>query len=236
MLQSSYGLVTGAAAAVTGDVFMPEHAPFVVLAFLGTVGALLLLLAVAGFAVVSRRPALARGSAVLAAAGVAAYLGALLFVSGRSAERVLKAGERKYFCEIDCHLAYSVEGIRRESLGGNTRTAVLLRTWFDVRTISSRRGNGPLTPNPRRVCVIDDSGRRYAPSPAGSAALSVRTGTKPLTTPLRPGESYMTLLTFELPAGVSHARLLLTDADPITRVLIGHEGSLKHKKIYFDLG
>jgi hypothetical protein len=183
MLQSAYELALGAAAAVAGDAFMPEHAPFVVLAFLGTAGALVLLLAAAGFAVLSRRPALARASAALAAAGVAAYLGTLLFVSGRSAERVLKAGERKYFCEIDCHLAYSVEGIRRENLGGNTRTAVLLRTWFDERTISSRRGNGPLTPNPRKVCVIDDAGRRYAPSSTVSEMLTARTGTKPLTTP-----------------------------------------------------
>jgi hypothetical protein len=57
-----------------------------------------------------------------------------------------------------------------------------------------------------------------------------------LTTPLRPGGSYTTVLAFELPADVTHPQLLVTDEEPITRLLIGHEGSPGHKKIYFELG
>ena len=52
----------------------------------------------------------------------------------------------------------------------------------------------------------------------------------------RLGGSYTTVLAFELPADVTHPRLLVTDEEPITRLLIGHEGSPGHKKMYFELG
>jgi hypothetical protein len=84
--------------------------------------------------------------------------------------------------------------------------------------------------------VVDGVGRRYAPSSEGLPALAARIPTRPLTTPLRPGGSYTTVLAFELPADVTHPRLLVTDEEPITRLLIGHEGSPGHKKIYFELG
>jgi hypothetical protein len=54
--------------------------------------------------------------------------------------------------------------------------------------------------------------------------------------PLRPGESYFNNLVFDVPADVHNPRLLITDQDPVTRLLIGHESSPLHKKIWFDLG
>ncbi|HXN24817.1 MAG TPA: hypothetical protein VOA41_18950 [Candidatus Dormibacteraeota bacterium] len=47
---------------------------------------------------------------------------------------------------------------------------------------------------------------------------------------------YFNNLVFEVPAAVHHPRLLITDQEPVTRLLIGHEASPLHKKIWFDLG
>src|SRR5207237_2737673 len=56
-----------------------------------------------------------------------------------------------------------------------------------------------------------------------------------LTEPLRPGESHTTDFVFEAPRDAHGLRLLITEDDPETRLVIGHETSLGHKKIYFDV-
>ncbi len=227
------------------SIFMPESAPLAVLAFLGTGLALLLLLAGLVFALATRRRALAKWLGGAAAAGAGAYLGALLLISFTSREENLRKGDLKYFCEIDCHLAYSLEEISRTKvLGVPPQTAeargsfsvVTVKTWFDPRTIAAFRGNGPLTPNPRTVFLLDDAGRRYEVSPAGQKALEESRGpSTPLTRDLRPGESYTTTLVFDLPDGARRPRLFLGDTPGIERFVIGHENSLFHRKIYFEL-
>ena len=64
--------------------------------------------------------------------------------------------------------------------------------------------------------------------------MTYRLGT-PLAQPLLPGESYTTELIFDLPADRPNFRLLLTTDDRVTWVLIGHEGSFFHKKVFFAL-
>ena len=157
--------------------------------------------------------------------------------------RTLEPGERKYFCEIDCHLAYSVTGVSTaRSLGRGARAAtaagtfyvVTVSTWFDPRTISSHRPLvAPLTPNPRRVVLVDERGRAYPPSSAGQRALDHPS--VPLTRELLPSGSYETRLVFDLPAEARSPRLLLTDADPISALLIGHESGPLHRKVFFAL-
>ena len=119
-----------------------------VLALMGTCLVLLLLGLVAAHAIVKRKPARARKVVLVALAGGAVYLGGLLAFSAASAERVLGGGEEKYFCEIDCHLAYAVVGVRKaKTLGrapGEATAAgefyvVNVRTRFDENTISPRR-------------------------------------------------------------------------------------------------
>jgi hypothetical protein len=111
-----------------------------------------------------------------------------------------------------------------------------VKTWFDERTVSAHRGNGPLTPNGRKIILIDDAGRRFAPSPEGQTALaSLINNSTPLTQPLRPGESYTTDFAFDVPKDARGLRLLITEDDPETQLLIGHENSLLHKKIYFGV-
>ncbi len=48
-------------------------------------------------------------------------------------------------------------------------------------------------------------------------------------------ESYSTDFVFDLPADVHQPRLLVGDADPVSTLIIGHEDSPLHKKIYFAI-
>ena len=197
---------------------------FSVLAFLGT-GFLLgvLGLAAVGLWLTRRRPwALGAGAAMLGLAGLYAF--ALLGFSWVSREQVLARGQEKYFCEIDCHLAYAILDVQKTPPG---RYVVKLRTRFDETTISSHRGNGPLTPNPRRAVVMDERGRQFEGT--------VEPGSTPLEQTLRPGESYTTNLIFDLPAEVRHPRLLLAETFPPTYLLLGHENSPWHRKTIFRL-
>jgi hypothetical protein len=53
--------------------------------------------------------------------------------------------------------------------------------------------------------------------------------------PIRPGDAYETELIFDLPVGVREPRLLITERDPVTHFLIGHENSFLHKKTVMRL-
>jgi len=223
--------------------FMPHFAPVVVLFLLGTIfliGVCFLLLL---YGAVRRSRFLAGigGSGALAIA--AGYFILLTGVSFASSEEVLPAGGWKYFCEIDCHIAYSLIGAQTtdaigpelQQISARGKFVVLrVKTWFDERTISAHRGNGPLTPNSRRILLVDDVGRRFAPSPEGQTAIGrLTSNSTPLTQPLRPGESYVTDFVFDVPRDTHKLKLLITEDDPETRLVIGHENSLLHKKIYF---
>jgi hypothetical protein len=223
--------------------FMPHFAPLVVLLFLGTIFMIGVCFLVLLYGAVRRSAFLARlglGAAVAIAAG---YFILLTGVSFASSEEVLPTGGWKYFCEIDCHLAYSLAGARTTATLGPEMeqisahgefVVVRVKTWFDERSISAHRGNGPLTPNGRKVILMDDAGRKFGPSPEGQKAFtSLIKASTPLTQPLRPGESYTTDLVFDVPRDARGLRLLITEDDPETRLVIGHENSLLHKKIYF---
>src|SRR6266446_107297 len=159
-------------------------APMGVLAFLGT-GLLMLVAAlVLVGSLVARKFRLGKFVliAMLVIAGI--YLGAMLAFSLAGREKVLARGEEKHFCEIDCHLAYSIANVRQTKTLGtspNQSTAqgvyaiVTIKTRFDETTIASWRGNGLLYPNSRVLTLIDDRGIRYPPT--------AETGT-PLTTAL----------------------------------------------------
>lgn len=215
------------------DAFMPERAPLALLAFLGA--GTLLLLAGTGAAIVfvARRRGLARvfGAAGLAVAVV--YETLLLAVSLLSRERTLAAGERKYFCEMDCHVAYEIADSASPS---ETRRVVTVRTWFDPSTIASSRGNGPLTPNPRVAFLEDVSRRRFPPSDKATRAWESAHGpSSPLTRRLRPGESYTTTFVFDVPAEIREPRLFLGHPAGPENFLIGHENAPFHGKVYFAL-
>src|SRR5262245_12060819 len=204
------------------DAFVPPLAPVAVLALLGA-GGFLAVAAVGGaVALAFRRFRLSRW---IFGAGltVAAMYGVLLLgVARRSRERTLRPGEQKYFCEIDCHLAYSLAG---SDPAGPAALAVTGSTRFDPSTIAPFRGAAPLSPNPRVVYLVDGSGRRRERSARATRDWEAKHGpSAPLTRELRPGESYRTTFVFEVPED-SRPRFFLGDPAGVETLLIGHENS-----------
>ena len=92
--------------------FMPHYAPVVVLLFLGTVLLIAASFLVLFYGAVRRSSFFARLGAGAALTIAAGYFILLSGVSFASTEEILPPGGWKYFCEIDCHLAYSLIGAR----------------------------------------------------------------------------------------------------------------------------
>jgi len=220
-------------------------APLGVLALLGTGFLLLLAVPVLIYSLVQKNSALTR-IVIIAAAGIAGlYLGVAVIFSLVSSERVLARGQEKHFCEIDCHLAYSLSETKQTKTIGTASaqatangmfSLVTIKTRFDETTTGLNRGDGELYPNSRVLTLLDDQGRKYTPSAAGQKALETfgNSGT-PLTAPLRPGQSYTTTVAFDLPADARNPTLLINEGEWITHLVIGHENSLLHKKTLFQL-
>jgi hypothetical protein len=227
--------------------FTPRFAPLMVLLFLGSAFLLGVSLLTLVYAAVRR----SRQGAIVGAA-LAALVGGgysfLLFGSSLvSQEKILPRGAWKYFCEVDCHIAYSITDVQTASvLGSETQQSmargqfviVRLKAWFDEHTISPRRGDSPLQTGDRLVILLDDRGHVYPPSAGPQAAFSRMEGTsESLDRPLRPGESFTTSLVFDVPENARGLRLLVADRpdDWLARVIVGHEASFLHKKIYLAL-
>ncbi len=223
----------------------PHVAPIVVLLFLGTLFITGVSIVVLLYGAARRSKLYARIGAGAALVIVTCYVLLLCGVSLASSEKVLPVGGWKYFCEIDCHIGYSVSSVwTAASIGPELRPTVAhgqfvivrLKAWFDEHTISPNRGDGPLTPNARRVVLVDSNGRTYEQSPEAESVLARAGGEQTsLRQPLRPGQSFMKELVFDVPRDSATLRLLITEDDPETRLIIGHENSLLHKKIYFSL-
>ena len=225
-------------------IFTPNNAPAVALLFLGTVVLVGLGVASGAWLVFRRRFVAARRIGEALVVVLVIYGGTLLAHSFTSSDRSLEPGQLKYFCEIDCHLAYSVEAVRTTaSLPGPPPVAakgrfliVTVKTWFDPNTISARRGNGALHPNPRTIELEDSDGVRHRPSPEGERAAALGADPRePLSRPLRPGESYTTDLVFDLPPAAKAARLLISEDLVVAPFIVSHENSLFHGKIWFRL-
>jgi hypothetical protein len=225
--------------------FMPHFAPIVVLLFLGTIFLLSISFLILFYGAVRRSSFFAKLGAGAALTVGIGYLLLLSGVSFASSDVVLPSGGWKYFCELDCHIAYSLAGAQTtgalgpemEQVSAQGKFVIVrIKTWFDEHSISARRGNGPLTPNRRKVVLVDDMGRSFEPSQAGQIAFErLGNSSTPLTQPLRPGESYLANFVFDVPKDARGLRLLITENDPETRLVIGHENSLLHKKIYFAI-
>jgi len=165
----------------------------------------------------------------------------LLTFSAFSHERTLARGQEKYLCELDCHIAYSVQNVQRLKSIGNVNAdgefyVVTVRSRFDPTTIAPWRGDAPLTPNPHDVTLIDSRGQALKPSLAGQQTWNAAHGASALLLqPLRPAESYDATMVFDVPPGASSARVLVSSEGFPMPVLIGDESSLLHKKTYLAL-
>jgi hypothetical protein len=203
-------------------------APLAVLGFLALFGGLgaAVLLTITGLFV--GKPRLVRWTWKVTAIAGFTYLLVLLGFSVISRERLLHRGQEKYFCEIDCHLAYSLVDVKTfpSPTPPLTEYRLTVRTRFDEKTISEDRGDSPLTPNPRTARLVDKEGRQYLP--AGSSERSFNTS-------LRPGETYDVSLIFDVPTDAKGLKLLITSSDWQEWLLIGDENSLLHRHTYFAL-
>src|SRR5512146_2097379 len=134
-----------------------------VLAFLGwgTLAGVLVLVSLYGFT--RKKPWTKKTFGVLVG-GAGLYFLLLAGFSVFSHEQTLPRGQEKYFCEIDCHLAYSIANVQWVGEDSTRKIAVTVRTRFDENTISVHRPkNAPLTPNPRKVVLVDTAGNSLAP-------------------------------------------------------------------------
>jgi hypothetical protein len=180
-------------------------------------------------ALLLKKPEWARVIAWVEAGGLALYAGLFLITSLASGTRELAVGEEKHICEVDCHLAYSVAGVKTVKVwAGKTAHGmfyvITIRVRFDSGTIASWRPRDvPVYPNGRTVALIDAAGRRY---PAAPDALN-RT--------LLPGQTYTTDFVFDLPADAGQPRLELESGDWPTHLMIAHENAFLHGKVLFRL-
>jgi hypothetical protein len=210
------------------------------LLFLGTLG-LLILLSAATVAAFFWRRAWVRYPLLAIAVLLAGYALLLAVFSLASYDRTVARGDEKFFCALDCHIAYSVQNVERTKAIGDTTArgefyVVTLRAHFDERTIAPWRGDSPLNPDPPALTLVDAGGRSYPVSPTGQKAWeAAHPQTHSITDPLRPGESYETTWVFDLPAGAQSVRMLAGWNGFPSYVLIGDEASLGHRKTYFAL-
>lgn len=220
-------------------------APLGVMALLST--ALIFVLVGLAFIYTLVRRQFGANRLVLAAAVIVAalYIGVMLLFAFASSEKVLARGQEKHFCEIDCHLAYSVVDVTdSKTLGAapdqttaaGTFRVVTIKTRFDETTIGANRGDGLLYPNSRALIVVDENGQRYLPSAEGQSVLEqTKSAGTAMSTPLRPSESYTTTLVFDLPTNVRNPALLINEGEWITHFVIGHENSPFHKTTKLQL-
>ena len=203
-------------------------APLAVLGFLAASAGLFLALGSALVFWFARKAKFARIATFSVGVGAVIYFALLLGFSAGSHQTELARGQEKYFCEIDCHLAYSVADVRTKADASSADYLVTLRTRFDPTTTSPNRPkDAALTPSPREVWLVDNAGREYAPVTSAGTSLM---------TPLKPADSYTTQFEFRVPKDVKGLRLLVrtTPAWP-DHLVIGDENSLLHQKTYFAL-
>jgi hypothetical protein len=221
------------------------EAPLGALALLGT-GFILLTAGLAlGYSILRKKSGLMKFALMTIVLVAGLYLAVLLIFSFASSEKVLAQGKEKHFCEIDCHLAYSVTDAHETKVLGeapNQATAagmfrvVTIKTRFDETTIGRNRGDRLLYPNSRVVTISDANGTEYSPSAAAQSVLekSQAAGTA-MTVPLRPSETYSTTMVFDLPADIKNPTLLIHEGESLTHFVIGHENSFLHKKTRFQI-
>ncbi|HKD83714.1 MAG TPA: hypothetical protein VKB58_03115 [Terriglobales bacterium] len=211
------------------------------LLFLGT-GILLLLLILTSLILCFVKSQWLRYSLWSIGIMLAGYVLLLAGFSLFSHERTLARGQEKYFCELDCHIAYSVQNVERMNQIGNSVAngeyyVVTIRSRFDETTTAPWRPRDlALKPDPLYFSLVDTHGDAVPPSLVGQKAWEASHGMSPdLFRPLHPGESTQAIFVFDVPPGMHSPRLLASIAGFPSPVLIGDETSPLHKKTFFSL-
>ena len=196
------------------------------LALLGMVATVVLALAGTVVLLLLNRVHFARIAALFGIGVLGAYMAVLLTLSLTSRTTILPPGQLKYFCEIDCHVAFDVIS---EPLRVGDTLRLTLRERFRRETISERRGDAPLTPGTRIIALVDENGELFPPIARHQLDAA------PMFAPMRPGESHREELRFFVPADRKLRGLLVETDEPFAKLLIGHERSPLHGKVLLDL-
>ena len=210
------------------------------LCFLGTLGLSVVLVTVTVVLFFTRR-AWAKYSLLATAVLLGGYAAVLAFFSFASFDRTVRRGDEKFYCGMDCHIAYSVQNVERtKTIGDATASGefyvITVRSHFDERTIAPWRGDSPLRPDPPTLTLVDSAGDVYPISDPGRKAWeATRGGQHSLSDGLRPGESYETTWVFDVPATAKSLRMFAGWNGFPSYVLIGDEASPRHAKTYFAL-
>ncbi len=168
--------------------------------------------------------------ALLALAGLSGvYLIALIAASLFSREVVLPVGTEKSICGLDCDLHFSVISARRvpDALAiapGCTRWWVEIRARSDARRVAMNLA-------PFQVFAVDERGARVVSIDPMSGAFRRR----PFDGALEPGATDTLRLAFDVPDETARPRLLVTDEDMVSWLVLGDEASLFHRPILFSL-
>jgi hypothetical protein len=204
------------------------------LAFLGMVVGLGAAVVGGAAALVSGRTRSAATLGRFAIAGAGLYAALLLAVALSSREAVVPLHHEKFFCDVDCDLAFSVAEVRTtKSLGQSTAKGIYYVVSVKARSdaVQARVRLGSAVAR-----VITDGGRAFEVSREGQAALDrTQDAGIPLTRELDPGTSRVTELVFDLPTDARNPRLLIGGGGWVTRFLIGDENSPFHRKVVFLL-
>jgi len=182
--------------------FMPEHAPLTVVAFLGTAAFLAVASAAALVAFWMRKKWIGIAATLLAFLFTCGYALVLVGVSLTSHEKTLAPGENKYFCEMDCHIAYSVVDFEEAKALAMNHSRLCRRALRDCSIEDLVRSGHYLQASRRRYlnpkstacCLVDEAGISSAITSGAGSPGQVARRYAPLSQPLRPGESYVTEL------------------------------------------
>jgi hypothetical protein len=210
------------------------------LCFLGTLG-LTVLLVIATVMLFFARRDWVKYSLLAIALLLVGYAAVLSFFSFASFDRTVARGDEKFYCGMDCHIAYSVQRVDRTKNIGDTSAngesyVITVRSHFDERTIAPWRGNSPLRPDPPTLTLVDNAGHSYPISETGQKAWeAAHPQQHSLTDGLRPGDSYETTWVFDVPADGRSLRMFAGWNGFPSHVLIGDEASPRHAKTYFAL-
>ncbi len=177
------------------------------------------------------RPRFAGAAAAFLVVWAALYFAALGWSSRRSEARTLAPQEefRLGGFLLDAHFLFSVDQVKQIDVLATNRQRVPKGIFYAV-TVKYRSdaGRAELHPPALDLTILDRAGRRFQ-------ALDKL----PHLPPLRPGESGVLDVVFDLPRDVDEPRLLLRSGEPLDRwlgsMIIDDEESLGHKRTTFLL-
>jgi hypothetical protein len=166
---------------------------------------------------------------LLALAGFVVVYGAVLVtVALVSPQQVLALHQDRCFDDW----CLSVEQVVQQPTIGLAPTLVRAQGVFDLVTVrvSSRARRGSQRALDAQVYLLDASGHRYDPDPAGQHALAAsRQGGQPLDSEVAAGGSFTRTVVFDVPTGASQLALVVTHGLFPDVLIIGSDQCFLHK-------